>query len=488
MSKGGGGSGSSTVTQEIDPDVKAGYLTNLDYARDVANQMGSRQFAGFNPQYSSGEQQIMNAAQGGVGMQNVDTAANLTRAGAGYAPMMAGGISAGPAAMSGSTGYNAAQFGGASAGPASMAGVSNTGSTGYNAAQFGGSSAGPAAMSQSAQANMGNIGQYYNPYQRDVIDATMADLEKGRQGAVQQMGQQAMAAKAFGGSRQGVAEALTNQAYGEQAGKTVSQLRAQGFDTAANLMQQDVARQQQTGLSNQAARNQMSQFNAGNLQQAGLSNAAALNAAGQFGAGAMNTASLSNQSAANQAALTNAAARNQMSQFNAGNMQQAGLSNMGALNQAGQFGAGAMNTAALSNQSAMNQMNQFNAGLGQQAQLANQSAGLQGAQFRMGAAQQLGQMGQAQTAGQYQGGQAMMGLGQQRQAAAQQQLDAQRNLNLERLGIMQGALGLQPANLGGSTTQPMYQNTGANILGGAMGGYSMFGPMGAAGGALLGLL
>ena len=460
MSKGGGGS--STVTQEIDPDVKAGYLTNLDYARDVANQMGSRQFAGFNPQYSSGEQQIMNAAQGGVGMQNLDTAADLTRAGAGYAPMMAGGISAGPAAMSGSTGYNAAQFGGASAGPA--------------------------AMSQAAQANMGNIGQYYNPYQRDVIDATMADLEKGRQGAVQQMGQQAMAAKAFGGSRQGVAEALTNQAYGEQAGKTVSQLRAQGFDTAANLMQQDVARQQQTGLSNQAARNQMSQFNAGNLQQAGLSNAAALNAAGQFGAGAMNTASLSNQSAANQAALTNAAARNQMSQFNAGNMQQAGLSNMGALNQAGQFGAGAMNTASLSNQSAMNQMNQFNAGLGQQAQLANQAAGMQGAQFRMGAAQQLGQMGQAQTAGQYQGGQAMMGLGQQRQAAAQQQLDAQRNLNLERLGIMQGALGLQPANLGGSTTQPMYRNTGANILGGAMGGYSMFGPMGAAGGALLGLL
>jgi len=50
MSKGGG---SQTVTQEIDPDVKAGYLTNLDYARDVANQMGSRQFAGFNPQYQA---------------------------------------------------------------------------------------------------------------------------------------------------------------------------------------------------------------------------------------------------------------------------------------------------------------------------------------------------------------------------------------------------------------------------------------------------
>jgi len=76
----------------------------------------------------------------------------------------------------------------------------------------------------------------------------------------------------------------------------------------------------------------------------------------------------------------------------------------------------------------------------------------------------------------------------------QQQLDAQRNLNLERLGIMQGALGLNPANLGGSSTQPMYQNTGANIMGGALGGASlapllgMGAGTGAGIGALLGLI
>ncbi len=475
MSKGGG---SQTVTQEIDPDVKAGYLTNLDYARDVANQMGSRQFAGFNPQYQAGEQQIQAAAQGGTGMQNLDTAADLTRAGAGYSPMAVGGISAGPAAMAGSTGYNAAQFGGVSAGPASLAR-----STGYNAAQFGGAQSGPAAMGQAAQADMSGIGQYMNPYTSQVIDATMSDLEKARQKASQQIGQQANAARAFGGSRQGVAEAMSNAQFGEQAGKTISQLRAQGFDTAANLMQQDVARQQQSGLSNQAALNQMSQFNTGNLQQAGLSNQAALNQAGQFGAGA-----------ANQAALANQGALNQMAQYNAGNFQQAGLSNQGAINTASQFGAGAANQAALSNQAAMNQMNQYNAGLGQQAQLANQSADLQGAQFRLGAANQLGTMGQQQTAQQYAAGQALMGLGGQRQAAAQQQLDAQRNLNLERLGIMQGALGLNPANLGGSSTQPMYQNTGANIMGGALGGASlapllnMGAGTGAGIGALLGLI
>jgi hypothetical protein len=410
MSKGGG---SQTVTQEIDPDVKAAYLANMDYSTDVAGNLGARQFAGFNPQYQAGEQQIQTAAQNGIGMQNLDSAANLTRSATGYSPMMAGGISAGPASLAGSTGYNAAQFGGATAGPT--------------------------ALSSAAQANMSGIGQYMNPYTSEVIDATMADLEKGRQRATQQIGQQANAARAFGGSRQGVAEAMSNAQFGEQAGKTISQLRQQGFDTAANLMQQDVARRQQSGLSNQGALNQMNQFNTGNLQQAGLSNQA-------------------------------------------------------ALNQAGQFGAGAMNTSALSNQASMNQMNQYNAGLGQQAQLANQSADLQGAQFRLGAANQLGTMGQQQTAQQYAAGQALMGLGGQRQNMQQQEMDAQRNLNLERLNIMQGALGLNPANLGGSSTQPMYENTGANIMGGALGGASlapllgMGAGTGAGIGALLGLI
>ena len=204
MSKGGG---SQTVEQKIDPDVKAAYLSNLDYARDVGNQLGARQFADFNPQYTAGEQQIQAAAQGGPGMQNLDTAADLTRAAAGYAPMGVTGASAGPAALAGASGYNAAQFGGATAGPA--------------------------AQAQAAQANMANIGQYMNPYTQEVIDTSMADLERARQRAVQNIGQQATAAKAFGGSRHGVAEALTSGEYGQQAGQTIAKLRQQGFDTAA---------------------------------------------------------------------------------------------------------------------------------------------------------------------------------------------------------------------------------------------------------------
>jgi hypothetical protein len=198
---------------------------------------------------------------------------------------------------------------------------------------------------------MANISNFYNPFQQQVIDATMSDMERARQGAVQQIGQQANAARAFGGSRHGIAETMANQEFARNAGSTLANLRSQGFNTAANMMQQSNAQ-------------------------------------------------------------------------------------------------------------------------------------------RLAAAQQLAGLGQQQTATQMAGGQAMMGLGGSRQQFAQQQMDAARNLGLERLGIMQSALGLQMPNMGGTVTgsQPMYSNPAAGALGGAMAGYQMFGPYGAIGGGLLGAL
>jgi hypothetical protein len=65
-----------------------------------------------------------------------------------------------------------------------------------------------------------------------------------------------------------------------------------------------------------------------------------------------------------------------------------------------------------------------------------------------------------------------LGLGAQRDALRQAELDAARNLELERLGITSGALGLQPANTGGTSTQPLYTSTAGSILsGGLTGGY-----------------
>ena len=66
--------------------------------------------------------------------------------------------------------------------------------------------------------------------------------------------------------------------------------------------------------------------------------------------------------------------------------------------------------------------------------------------------------------------QTSLGLGAQRTALEQARLDALRNLGQERLGITSGALGLQPANVGGTTSQPLYSSTAGNLLSGGLTG------------------
>jgi hypothetical protein len=106
----------------------------------------------------------------------------------------------------------------------------------------------------------------------------------------------------------------------------------------------------------------------------------------------------------------------------------------------------------------------------QQAQAANQQAGLQGAQLRLGGASQLGSLAAQQQALRLGGAQTVLGLGGARQAQEQQQMDAIRNIGLQRLGIVQSSLGATPANLGGTVSTPSYSNPAAGALGGALAG------------------
>jgi hypothetical protein len=82
-----------------------------------------------------------------------------------------------------------------------------------------------------------------------------------------------------------------------------------------------------------------------------------------------------------------------------------------------------------------------------------------------------------------------MALGGARQAFEQQQMDAIRNIGLQKLGIVQSSLGANPANLGGSTSTPYSRNIGAGLLGGALAGSQLAGLSGGAisGGAGAGL-
>lgn len=313
----GGGStpSSSTTTTAIDPEMKAAYLRNLQEARSTAAELGQKQFADFSGNYATAEQQLRNLGIGGAGQIGTQYASDLTSQLAGYTPERV--------------------------------------------------RAGTGAQYMSA---------YQNPYENQVVQSTINDLDMARMRQALADRAAATAAKAFGGSRQGVAEALTNEAAMRNLGSVVSNLRSQGFTTAAQLGQADASRFLTADQANQAA----------NLSGAGLR----LNAAGQIG-----------------------------------------------------------NLAA-----------------------QQQNLGIAGAQ-------------------------AVMQSEAQRQALEQAKLDAARNLSLERLGISQAALGIQPANLGGTSTTPIYKNTGASVLGGALSGGvlgKMIGPeyagYGAAAGGLLGLL
>ena len=102
-----------------------------------------------------------------------------------------------------------------------------------------------------------------------------------------------------------------------------------------------------------------------------------------------------------------------------------------------------------------------------------------------GQAAQLAQYARGQN---LQGGQNVLALGGARQAFEQQQLDAIRNIGLQKLGIVQSSLGASPANLGGSVSTPYSRNVASGALGGALAGGQMFGPYGAIAGGLLGAL
>ena len=310
MSKGG----TTTSTSSIDPQIKEAFLANFQQAQGVAGALPVQQFAGYNPMYQAGEEALVNAGLAGPGISGTDLAAQMAAYGGVYQP---GQITAQQTNLS---------------------------------------------MGQGP----GSIGSYMNPYTSMVRENALGDLESARRAAIQQTGERANAARAFGGSRQGVAEALTNQGFAKQAATLGTSLNEQAFNQAMAMQQADIARRSA-------------------------------------------------------------------------------------------------------------------------ADIANQQAGLQGAQLRTGAAGTLGGLAAQQQALRLGGAQAVMGAGGARQALDQQQMDAIRNIGLQRLGVVQSSLGAQPANLGMVATTPYTQNVGAGLLGGALAGSQLAGTLGLTAGTGAGL-
>lgn len=227
--------GTQDVTTSIDPQVKQAYLANLNFADTVASrpyqQYEGPRIAGFTGDQSAMFDQIRQM-QGG------------------FQPFL-----------------NQAQ-------------TAAQGVAGMNPNQI-----------QAGSFLTGNIGAYQNPFTSQVIDQTMNDLN--RQRTIDQQGLNAQAARsgAFGGTRQAVAQQEMNRNYNDQFARTSAQLRNQGFDTAANLMQNDLNRNFSAQQANEANRlafggqrlqagSQLGQLGALG-QQLGLNQANALGAIGQ---------------------------------------------------------------------------------------------------------------------------------------------------------------------------------------------------------------
>ena len=102
-----------------------------------------------------------------------------------------------------------------------------------------------------------NVGAFNNPYQQQVIDNTAQDIERQRQMAINNLGAQAQGAGAYGGSRQGVAEGVTNAEYGRMAANQLGNMRMQGYNNALSSAMNDRssrlgAASQLGGMANQA--------------------------------------------------------------------------------------------------------------------------------------------------------------------------------------------------------------------------------------------
>jgi hypothetical protein len=212
MSKGG----TTTSTSSIDPQIKEAFLANFQQAQGVAGALPTQQIAGFNPMYQAGEEALVNTGLAGPGITGTDLAAQMAAYGGIYQPNQI------------------------------TAQQTNLGMTGP-----------------------GSIASYMNPYTESVRANALADLEASRRAAIAQTGERATAARAFGGSRQGVAEALTNQGFAKQAANLGTTLNEQAFNQAMAMQQADIGRRSAADIANQQAGLQGAQLRLGGASQLG---------------------------------------------------------------------------------------------------------------------------------------------------------------------------------------------------------------------------
>ena len=99
------------------------------------------------------------------------------------------------------------------------------------------------AIGQTAQAGFdpNAYQQFMNPFTEDVIQKQYEDIADQGRKQQNQLAASAIGSGAFGGSRQGIAQAGINEAVLDQQARTGAQLRSAGFQQAQNLAQQQAS-------------------------------------------------------------------------------------------------------------------------------------------------------------------------------------------------------------------------------------------------------
>lgn len=264
-----------------------------------------------------------------------------------------------------------------------------------------------------------DVSAYMNPYLDQVESYALQNLQSGTQLGLNNIGDQAARAGAFGGSRQGVQEGALMGDAAKRAGELSANVRAQGYDRALQQITADQNRQMQGSLANQATnmQGQIANRDTG-LQLAGLDQ----------------RSQLANQAAMMQAALAN---------------QSAGLDTQR---------------------------------LGLQAQMSNQQAAQNDYARQLQAALGMGQLGDQGNAAIGNDLSRLLSLGQMQQGQEQRYLDdaygrfvEARDYPLEQLNTRLAALGMSPYGRTQTTTQNNPTNWGgvASGIGNALMGFAM---------------
>jgi hypothetical protein len=460
---GGGGSaaGQTTTTQQVDPQTQAMQQDLYRRSQQIAQQpfipYTGPMVAGFSPDQLRQFQATRGMFESGMGYDPTKALQGMAQDQfrptiqpvTGFqAPTIEATQAPGAAQIQATPTFGGAQIGPV-AGP-SAAQISTV--AGPTAAQIGQVST-PQFQGLLSQ----DIGAYQSPFQQQVIDTAMQDIQ--RQADIARGGAQerAIRAGAFGGSRSALLESESQRPYVEQMARTAAGLRQAGFEQAQRAAQADLARQQQLGI-----------FGAGQEQQRALQQAQLQQQAGLTGFEAQQQRAIQQAQLQQQAGLMGTEQAQQRALQQAQFGQQAGLAGQDiaarrALQQAQLGQQAGIFGAELGQQRRMQQ-----AQLQQQRQLAGLDiagrAALTQPQLEMQArAQRAGLLGGLQ--GQQLRGLGLLGgIGQQQQALQQRAIDAQRGEFARALAYPGQQLGLLATGVSGmqptQTTTTGYSPSG----------------------------